>query len=184
MQKYSGVTLLEILVGLVVAGILASLAIPSFRVMLVRRQVSSAFEALVTDFRFARSEALKRGHSVTICRSSDGLACEPVAGGWEVGWVVFDDRNGDTAVNTGEQILRRQPPPPGVTVAVVTGSTVSGGARYEFRANGLATGNAGSITVTGDPLVANNPSINDARRLLCVSLQGRLSLQPPGITSC
>ncbi len=178
MKKYSGVTLLELLVGLVVAGILLAQAVPSLAELLRRRQVEAAADALVADFRFARSEALKRGHSVTICRSGNGKDCEARAGGWEAGWIVFDDRDGNTEADTGEDVLRQQPPQPGGVTITAAGGTAAKGPRYEFRANGLATGTPGSLTVS------LGVAPEDARRVLCVNNLGRLALLPAGREPC
>ena len=182
MKKYSGFTLLELLFGLVVAGILVALAAPSFGSLLVRRQVGAAVDALESDFRLARSEALKRGHSVTICRSGDGKDCEPKAGGWEVGWIVFDDKDGDTTVDAldGEKVLRWQQPPDGVaSIDATGGGNAPAGVRYEFRSDGLATAAMGSLIVT--PAVG---AASGSRRVLCVSSLGRVNVRAPGITSC
>ena len=181
MKKYSGVTLLELLIGLVVAGILVALAAPGFRSLLVRRQMEAAVDALLGDFRLARSEAIKRGHSVTICRSISGQACESRAGGWEVGWIVFDDKDGSNTVNAqaDERVLRWQQPLAGVsTITATGGGNATAGVAYEFRANGLATGTMGSLTVT--PAAGPASSI----RVLCVSSLGRLSARAPGATTC
>lgn len=178
MKKYSGITLLELLVGLVVAGILMSQAIPSLGSLLSRRQVDASVEALEADFRFARSEALKRGHSVTICRSSDGEACEAQAGGWEVGWIIFDDRDGDTTVDSGEDLLRRQQPAAGRVTIVASGGSPTKGPRYEFRANGLATGAMGSLSVYPADRAAGG------ERVLCINSVGRLALLAAGSSQC
>lgn len=187
MQKYSvepaaGVTLLELLVVLAVAGILAALGAPRLRVMAANRQMEAAVEFLEADFRFARSEALKRGHSVTICRSSNATTCEPQAGSWSVGWIVFDDRDGDGDVSTGESVLRVQPVLTGIRAIDVTGTAPPSGVRYRFQANGIASGSNGRITLRA--LSEVNAVQAESTRLLCVSAQGRLAVQPTGATTC
>lgn len=177
MKKYSGLTLVELLVTLVVAGVLAAVAVPGMRTMLVRRQVQATIDSLQADFRYARVQALKRGHSVTICRSDNGTACHADDGSWQVGWIIFDDLDGNRSVDTGDSVLRVQAAWWGLT-----GITVNGGAitpmKYEFMPNGVAPGSASNILIEADGRV------DGGKRLICVTAQARLGLQPVGTTRC
>lgn len=177
MKKYSGLTLVELLVTLVVAGVVAAVAVPGMRTMLLRRQVQAAIDSLQADFRYARVQALKRGHSVTICRSDNGTACHASDGSWEVGWIVFDDNNGNRSVDTGDSVLRVQ----GAWWGLV-GITVNGGAispmKYEFQPNGVAPGSGSNIVVEADG------TVDGGKRLICVTAQARLELKPVGTSTC
>lgn len=84
----SGFTLVELIVTLVIAGILVSLAAPSFTSFIKNNRINSQANDLIADLSFARSEAIKRGASVTVCRSDDGQNCN--AGAWTAGWIVLD----------------------------------------------------------------------------------------------
>lgn len=59
-HRVKGFTLLELLITLVVAGILASIAVPSFSGFLARQQLRSDVNEVVSMLSFARSEAIKR----------------------------------------------------------------------------------------------------------------------------
>ena len=181
MQKYSGVTLVELMVTLLVAAILGTLAVPQLSSLAMRRRLDAAVSALTSDFSFARSEALKRGHSVTICQSVDGRYCDRDAGSWHGGWIVFDNptaANPPTGGSTGagvpaaaSQILRRQQVLAGILF--LGNETLGNTERYvHYRASGLATGHDNRFVVTAD---ANDA---DGNRLLCMKL-GRLQLRPP-----
>ncbi len=90
----SGFTLVELLVTMTIAAILLGITVPSFRYVTTSNRMSGEINTLLGDMQYARSEALKEGQTVTICRSSDGLACltSPTAGtGWEKGWIIFSD---------------------------------------------------------------------------------------------
>jgi type IV fimbrial biogenesis protein FimT len=72
-----GFTLVEMMVALAVAAILASIAVPSFRSFTANQAVRSASFHLTTDLMFARSEAVKRNATVTLA---------PSGGDWKSGW--------------------------------------------------------------------------------------------------
>ncbi len=50
----------------------------------------------------ARSEAVRRGVTVTVCPSSDGAACSADGSvDWSAGWIVFTDLDGDSVFDSG-----------------------------------------------------------------------------------
>lgn len=61
-----GFTLVELMVVLAMIAILALIGIPSFSSMQDRNRIKGATEAILSDFRWARSEAIKRNESVTM----------------------------------------------------------------------------------------------------------------------
>lgn len=82
-RKRGGFTLVEVMVGLAVLGILVSIAVPSLRQFIVR----SSFEGTVLDLRGAvgraRAEAIARGTVVTVAPQT--------AGDWTSGYEIFVD---------------------------------------------------------------------------------------------
>ena len=176
MKKYSGLTLVELLATLAIAGVLVALALPSFRGLMDRRAVEAATADLLADFSYARAEALKRGHSVTICRSGSGTACEASDGSWHVGWIVFDDLDEDEVVDTSETVLRVHPAVAGIrSIQKADGSDAQ--STFPYRASGLTPNRSGSLKVLAD---ATRP---EGWRVLCMSFQGRLSPRP-GASAC
>lgn len=65
-QPMRGVTIIEMMVVVVVAAIILTLAVPSMREFLVRQRVAAVNAELVTDLQFARSEAVARNRDVYI----------------------------------------------------------------------------------------------------------------------
>lgn len=107
-SRHSGFTLVELLITVAVAAVLASLAVPSFRTLLLKRSVQSAADTLVSDMRFARAEALKRSARVTICASSNGTSCAGAGGQWSSGWMVFVPSAANGNFTAGDEIVRVQ----------------------------------------------------------------------------
>jgi type IV fimbrial biogenesis protein FimT len=99
----SGFTLIELITTLVIAGILVTLAAPSFRGFLLSNQVSTEINHLVADITLARSEAVKRMTVVTLCNSDDQQDCSDT--NWADGRIVWADADTDGVVDDGE-ILR------------------------------------------------------------------------------
>ncbi|MDF1582801.1 MAG: GspH/FimT family pseudopilin [Methyloprofundus sp.] len=70
-KKYGqGFTLTELMITVAIAGIVASLAVPSFQDMLEQNRLKEAVESLKSDLMFARTEAIKRSTDVTVSRKT------------------------------------------------------------------------------------------------------------------
>ncbi len=113
-----GFTLIELMVTVVIAAILLTVAVPTFRDVIQNNRLATQANDLVTAFNLARSEAITRAIPVSVCKSTDGLACT-ASGRWDQGWIVFVDPNSSRTVDAGDAILR-------VHGALPTGFTASG----------------------------------------------------------
>ncbi|KAF2408180.1 type IV fimbrial biogenesis protein FimT [Pseudomonas antarctica] len=84
-MKQRGFTLIELLLSLALSGILANLAVPSFRGLLESQQRQTAAQSLASGLRYARTEAIARNRAVVIhAREED----------WGLGWRVIVDESG------------------------------------------------------------------------------------------
>lgn len=115
-----GFTLVETLAVVALLAVIAVLATPSFVAWHVRDQVDARARALVSSLAYARSEALRRGARVVVCRIDARRRCidasQPCANGvadWSCGWAVFADHAGTLS------LLRAQPLLAAVSIAGV-----------------------------------------------------------------
>ena len=84
-----GFTLLELMITLLIAGIILSIGVPSFRGVMQNQRMTSATNELVMSLNLAKSEAIKRVVYVSICKSSNGVTCGDAGTSWRDGWIVF-----------------------------------------------------------------------------------------------
>ncbi len=181
-----GLGLIELLCALVILGVLAALGVPALGRLVASSAAASHAQLFLIDARYARSEALRRGVSVTLCRALDPDAPNPQCagsagpGGWERGWIIFADHNADNRRQPGEPLLRVQGALPDSA-----GIVRSGGAPYNqlrYRPNGWAM--AAQATLRFMPRTAGGQGDALLARTVCVSIVGRTRLLPPDELNC
>jgi type IV fimbrial biogenesis protein FimT len=112
----SGFTLVELLIGLAIAGLLVTLATPQWRSMIAAAELRERALALVQAMAAARSEAVKRGTRVDLCPSADRTRCADALG-WDAGWLAYanesvtDQPAANSLLTRGERAA-----PAGVTI--------------------------------------------------------------------
>lgn len=94
-----GRSLLEVLVALAIAAILLCGVLPAGRTLLQRQQLRTAVTDLHAALDLARSLAIARGSVVVVA---------PRAGGWEQGWTMFADRDGDGKPGPDDETIIEQ----------------------------------------------------------------------------
>jgi len=107
-SRQGGLTLIEMMIVIVIAGIMLTIAIPSFRDVLQRNRMTSVLNDLVLAMQSARSEAIKQNRATVLCASTDGTACD--GAGWDDGWIVWVDSDEDGAVDAGEVVAMGEAP--------------------------------------------------------------------------
>jgi type IV fimbrial biogenesis protein FimT len=139
--RFFGFTVVELSVVLAVMAIIAT---PSFLAWHLRDQVDARARALFSTLSLARSEAVKRGARVTLCRIdvarhclAPGKNCGSGAADWSCGWALFVERDGAPV------LLRAQPASPSIAIAGATtdlsftppaGQVIGGFRSFDFSA--------------------------------------------------
>ena len=129
-QRYSdmsGFTLIEMIVVMVFAAIILTIAVPNFNTLIRNNTLATQANELVSALSLARSEAAARGDRVTVCRSLDGATCNAAAGNWEDGWIIFQDtrQSGTVGVVDADDTLIRVYAGLNGDVTLRSGATVS-----------------------------------------------------------
>jgi type IV fimbrial biogenesis protein FimT len=96
-----GFSMIEMMVGIAILGILAALAAPDFSATIKRYRIKSTADELRASFLLARSTAITRGRPVII--QSTG-AC--VGNDWSCGWEMFVDADSNGALNGTESLCK------------------------------------------------------------------------------
>jgi type IV fimbrial biogenesis protein FimT len=169
-----GFTLLELMVTLAVLGVLAIIAVPAFNEASLGSKLSSYASTFQASLKIARSEAIKRNATVTMCRSSDGTNCA-TSGTWQQGWIVFNDADADGTLDSSEtRFVREAAIGPDYVMS-------SGGGIYTlaFAGSGMS---ATTQTIT---LCRATPSPGSQKRTITLDATGRATVvRDASATTC
>jgi len=108
LKNYAGFTLIELMVTVAIAAILAALAAPSLGEFSVRNKLTSIGNDFSGSVLRARNEAIGKNTCVTMCMSStidnDQPVCATSGQDWQIGWIVFLNPACDSSLTEPKKI--------------------------------------------------------------------------------
>jgi type IV fimbrial biogenesis protein FimT len=127
-----GFTLIELMVTVALVAVIVTIAAPSYQQFIIDSRMTSQTNDFLTHLQFARSEAVKRNTTVTMCKSANSTACAG-SGTWAQGWIVFTDDAATGVVPGTDAILRVHGPLSDASTLVGQGAVAS---LVTYRPNG------------------------------------------------
>jgi len=125
--RNKGFTLIELIITVTIVGILAALAYPSFRNLILNTRIKSVASELAVTLNTARSEAIKQKSEgstlqrvITVCVSQDGSTCTGT--NWADGWIVWSDKNSNLNIDDGEIVRVAAAAPQNITITFTASS--------------------------------------------------------------
>jgi type IV fimbrial biogenesis protein FimT len=167
-SQQKGFTMVELMVTLVVAAVVLTIAIPSFQNMIRSSLLASGAENLTASLNLARAKAIMARRDVRMCPSTDGTSCAS-GGSWTGGWIIFVDEDGNGSPASTELFQARGAMDSRISLTPPTDFTQS----IEFKPTGIVYGNGnpgknGTFTLcSGD--------YHKYSRLVSISASGRVT---------
>lgn len=117
-RRVGGMTIIELMVGLAIIGVLAAIAAPGFREYFATQRLKGSAEEVFVDLQFARMESVQRNAAVTFTMATGGYSI--TRGAVSVKAVTFSQ---GTSVSSGATMVATFEPVR-ATAAVVNGPVV------------------------------------------------------------
>ncbi len=146
-RKFSGFTLLELMLTLAIGSVILVIGVPSFQGVMDNQRMTSATNEMVMTLNLAKSEAIKRVTYVSVCKSSNGASCSAAGTSWDDGWIVFANATVVNlgSVDAGDEIIRIYPALRN-SLSITPKGTVDG--FLSFRPSGTLGTSAANMTGT------------------------------------
>ena len=160
--RQGGFTLVELMVTVAIAAVIAMIAVPSFQQMTRRSRLATAGNELVAAMQSARMAAVSQRESVSFCPSADGTTCAAAAGNR---WIVLAP---------GNSVLKDFTLPLGITAQ---GSPNLRGASFRlvFGPSGFSKAGTGAAAPTSATLALCGSDIRGDNAMDITAAMGRIS---------
>lgn len=182
-NRQQGLTLIELMVTLSIAGILAAIAAPSLQSFVSRNAMRSLANDFTLSIQRTRTEAINRNECIVVCKSSNAGEARPVCdtanANWAVGWAVYrlpscnvDDRpqSATAATTNAANLITTRPSSAARYNLAVQGTAVRA---IMFNARGVP-GLSGASKFNLSDTNSSNAENNTYGRSLCIDKVGRV----------
>lgn len=106
-DRWSGFTLIELMVTIAIVAILLAIGLPSFQGSMRSNRVATGTNEMIASIALARSEAIRSPGGAALCPSGNGTSCLPDDSPWTGGWIVWSDPDGNGLPGgTNDRVLR------------------------------------------------------------------------------
>ncbi len=117
-NQQSGMTLIELMMTLLIAGIVMVIAVPNMNQFIKNERLTGFTNSFLLDLMLARSKAVELNTPVIVCASNDEETCS--GGDYDQGWIVVTAPDGN--INDGEILKIQQELTAGISVALNDGA--------------------------------------------------------------
>ncbi|MGO2132340.1 MAG: GspH/FimT family pseudopilin [Halomonas sp.] len=128
----SGFTLIELLITISVLATLAAVGVPAWQGFVETQRVSAGLRSVQQALLYARSQAVTRGHQVSVCAAAVGTSGCGNKEDWKQGWIIFSGGS-----YSADAVLR-------VSEPLEADEVMAGRAKAVFNSRGEARGSNGS----------------------------------------
>ncbi|MDQ8035826.1 MAG: GspH/FimT family pseudopilin [Pedobacter sp.] len=186
MRKNCGFTVVELITVIMIVGVLAAVAVPSFKTLRLNSQISAMSGDMAATLSQARSLAISKRTTVFVIQGAGtGTTDVAVGADWNGGWRIL--RGATLAAAVQVTRVQRMGSNTDVRLQVNGGSVDSAGTMTGTALNGFAFNNFGQLMLTDATTaltqaamiicVADGISTSENGRAISISRSGRVSNQ-------
>lgn len=163
-KRHNGISLIELLIGMAIMGIIMTVGVPSMNDMLIRSQVTAQVNELSAIIQYARHNAINEQATSVICPTTNFSSCTL---NWDDPKMVFTDLDADGARDSDEEMVA------GAGNILDSFDLTGPAGTISFQGNG-------SVASPATLLICHQDDEDKYARALIISLQGRVRLSEDG----